>query len=159
MKKMQVSFVALLILGFLISYSGIASAKTWAGREERNLGLAVHASFPYAEFGDEHKTGWGVSGIFDYPLIPLIDLTADVGYTHYSKANDGGGVDVWNLVFGARFALGVFFMGGETGYFTYVEEWSYVPSMGLRFGAFEGGIRYKSVHGASWTTLRFGYYF
>jgi len=159
MKKIQAGLVVFLILGFLISSIGLASAKTWAGREERNLGLALHTSFPYAEFGEEYKTGWGVSGIFDYPLIPFIDLTADVGYTRYSSDKGGDGIDVWNLVFGARFALGVFFMGGETGYFTFVEEWSYVPSMGLRFGAFEGAIRYKSVHGASWTTLRFGYYF
>ncbi len=159
MKKMPLSLAALLMVGFLIFCSGVASAKTWPGRETRVLGLGIKTSFPFAEFKDKASTGWGISGLLDYPLIPLIDLTADVGYNHFSGADDGDGVDVWNAIFGGRFALGVFFMGAETGYFSYVDEWSYVPSMGLRFGRFEGSLSYKSVGGGSWTSLRAGYYF
>ncbi len=150
---------ALLLAALLITLVGTASADTWPGRQEKVLGIGVKTSFPYAELKDEATTGWGVVGIFDYPLIPLIDLTADVGYNHFPGEGDNEDVDVWNVCFGGRLALGVFFMGGEAGYFSHVNEWSYVPSMGLRFDRFEGAIRYKAVGGASWTSLRFGIYF
>ncbi len=156
---MNICFVVFMLAVFLISTTSLASAKEWPGRETRNAGVAVKTLFPYAEFGDNTGTGWGLAAIYDYPLIPLIDLTADVGYSRFTGEGGGDGIGVWNFTFGGRLVLGPFFMGGETGYFTYVEEWSYVPSMGLRFGALEGGISYKSVGGASWTQLRFGYYF
>ncbi len=143
----------------ILSLASSVMAKTWVGREERVLGLGVKSSFPYASFDDDFNTGWGVVGIVDYPLIPLIDLTADVGYTHFPGDGATESVDVWNACFGGRLALGVFFMGGETGYFSHVDEWSYIPSMGLRFGRFEGALRYKAVGGSGWTSLRFGYYF
>lgn len=159
MNKSQISLVMLLALGFLVFSMGAGIAKEWPGRETRNLGVAVKTFFPYAEYGEETDTGWGIAGIYDYPLIPLIDLTADVGYSTFSTPDGFDSVNIWNFTFGGRLVLGPFFMGGETGYFTKVEEWSYVPSMGLRFGAFEGGVSYKSVGTAAWTQLRFGYYF
>ena len=153
----KVFFFFLSIL--LISMVGTVSAANGADGKAGVLGLGVKTSFPYAELDEKAKTGWGVVGIVDYPLIPFIDLTADLGYNHFPGEDDNPDVDVWNICFGGRFVLGAFFMGGETGYFSHVQEWSYVPSMGLRFGAFEGAIRYKAVGGASWTSLRFGYYF
>ncbi len=150
-------FAVLVLL--LTSVSTVAQAKTWPGREERVLGLGIKSTFPFSEFGNKTDNGWGVAGLVDYPLIPFIDLTADLGVTHFSGKNGGESVNVWNASFGGRFALGVFFMGGETGYFSYVEEWSFIPSMGLRFGSFEGSIGHKSVGGGNWTSLRFGYYF
>ena len=159
MKNLNNKVLIILLTIVLLSLVGNAYAKTWPGRETRILGLGVKSSFPYAGFNDDFETGWGVVGIVDYPLIPLIDLTADVGYNHFPGSGDTDGVDVWNICFGGRLALGAFFMGGETGYFSQVDEWSYVPSMGLRFGAFEGAVRYKAVGGSGWTSLRFGYYF
>jgi hypothetical protein len=151
--------VALLLLVLLVSLSANAYAKAWPGREERILGLGVKSTFPFDSFGDEVNTGLGVVGIVDYPLIPLIDLTAEVGYSHFAGESDRPSVDVWNICVGGRLALGVFFMGGETGYFSSVDEGSFIPSMGLRFGRFEGSVRHKAVGGSNWTSLRFGYYF
>jgi len=159
LKKLHVSLVLFLVLGFLVFSMSIAVAKDWPGRETRTMGVAVKTFFPYAEYGDETDTGYGIAWIYDYPLIPLIDLTADVGYSHFSTPEGSESVNIWNFTFGGRLVLGPFFMGGETGYYTKVEEWSYVPSMGLRFGAFEGALSYKSVGTAAWTQLRFGYYF
>lgn len=159
MKYLNIKVYSVLVAILLVSLAGNAMAATWVGREDRVLGLGVKSSFPYANFDDDFNTGWGVVGMVDYPLIPLIDLTADVGYTSFPGSGENDSVDVWNVCFGGRLALGVFFMGGETGYFSYVEDWSFVPSMGLRFGPFEGGVRYKAVGGSGWTSLRFGYYF
>jgi len=50
-------------------------------------------------------------------------------------------------------------MGGEGGYFTGVDEGSFVPSIGLRLGNFEFAVRWKSVGGSSWSGLRLGYFF
>ncbi len=149
----------ILILVCLLASTGLATAKTWPGRQEKVLGIAGKVTFPFAGFGDKVNTGYGVAGIVDYPLIPFLDLTADVGYNHFSEGNSGAGADIWSLTFGGRFVLGSFFMGGETGYFSQADEWSYVPSVGLRFGKFEGAIRYKGVSGVNWTSVRLGYYF
>lgn len=158
--KLHKAFISILLLTLILTtVVAHASAGTWASRQEKVLGVGVKTTFPYAEFKDDTKTGWGVGGIVDYPLIPLIDLTADLGYNHFPGKDDNEDVDVWNLCFGGRLALGAFFMGGETGYFSHVEEWSFVPSMGLRFNRFEGAIRYKAVGGVSWTSLRLGVYF
>ena len=159
MKSLNNRIFPILLAVFLILLAGNAFAKTWPGRQEKNLGLGVKTSFPYAEFGEDANTGWGVAGMVDYPLIPLLDLTADVGYNHFAGMGEKDGVDVWNFCFGGRLALGAFFMGGETGYFSHGNDWSFVPSMGLRFGQLEGAIRYKSVGANGWTSLRFGYYF
>ncbi len=150
------SFLVVLFLG---AFFGTAAADTWPGRQDKVLGLSVKTSFPYAELNDDTQTGWGIAGMVDYPLIPLIDLTADVGVNHFPGDGEKEDVDVWNVCFGGRLALGAFFMGGETGFFTHVDEWSFVPSMGLRFNRFEGAVRYKAVGGASWTSIRLGVYF
>lgn len=128
---------------------------------ERGLsyGGAFQLTLPYADFSDRYNSGWGLHAIADYPLIPLLTLTGDLGWNHFPGAADNQGIDVWEFSVGVNFALGVFYMGGETGYYTQVEEWSWVPSLGLRFDHWNFAVRFKAVNGASWRGLRVGYYF
>jgi len=131
-----------------------------ARMREHIFGGAFMVTYPFEEFGDDYKTGYGIHGMLDYPLIVLFSLTADVGWNHFPSARHGTtSIDVWEFTFGGKLNLGPFFMGGETGYYTKVDEWSWVPTMGLRFGQFEGCLRIKAVSGDSWTGLRLGYYF
>ena len=159
MSKTTVALAILVPLLAMLLTPQPSGAKAWPGRQEKVLGVGLKTSFPFDDFGDRVNTGWGVAALLDYPVIPFIDATAEVGYSHFPDAGQGDGVDVWDVIFGARFALGVFFMGGETGYFSFVDEWSFVPSMGLRFGSLEGSVRFKAVGGGNWSSLRLGYYF
>ena len=122
-------------------------------------GVGAQFSYPYAEFGDRYNNGYGLQGLFDYPLIPLLDLCASVGWNRFPGADDGAGINIWEVSFGARFALGAFFMGSEMGYFSKGDQGSIVPSMGLRYEHWEVSVRYKAVGSDTWTGLRVGYYF
>lgn len=122
-------------------------------------GAGVQVTVPRSSIGIDYKAGFGLQGMFNYPLIPLIDLSASVGWNHFDGEDDRPGIDIWELAFGARFALGVFFMNGEAGYFTEIEEWNYIPGLGLRFDHWEYSLRTKVAGDSVWSTFRIGYYF
>lgn len=125
----------------------------------KHFGAAAAVTFPYQEFGDSYNTGYGLHGMVDFPLITFLNFIADVGWNNFPGENGGESADIFNFAGGAKIAIGVFFMGGEVGYFTDVDEVSWIPSIGLRFSRFEFAVRLKAVGSGSWTTLRFGYYF
>jgi len=122
-------------------------------------GVGVQASLPHNDFADKFSSGYGLQGMFNYPLIPLIDLSGSVGWNHFPGADDGAGADIWEFAFGARLALGVFFMNGEVGYFSKVDETNFIPGLGLRFAHWEFAARTKAVGSNTWSGLRVGYYF
>jgi len=124
-----------------------------------SFGADLSAKYPYQNFGDSHDTGFGIHAIMDYPFIPLLDLTAHIGWNHFPEANDGETIDIWEFVGGMRFRMGIFFMSGEVGYYTKIEETSFLPGLGLRFDHFEVAMNVRAVSGGSWTGIRLGYYF
>jgi len=124
-----------------------------------SFGAGLSAKYPYENFGDTYDTGYGIQAIMDYPFIPLLDLTAGIGWNHFPIANEGEAIDIWEFVGGMRFRMGVFFMSGEVGYYTKIEETSFLPGLGLRFEHFEVAMNVRAVSGGSWTGLRLGYYF
>jgi hypothetical protein len=141
-----------------------ATAEPQTEREQwlasyRHWGLAFAQTHPFQDFNDEHNTGYGLHAIVDYPVIPLLNFTVDVGWNRFDKADDGAALDVINVTFGGKISLGPFYVGGETGYYNKVEDWSWVPSMGVRPGNWDFGVRLKATGEGSWTTLRVGYYF
>jgi len=138
--------------------SGADARQAWVDAY-RWLGGGVSTSFPYTNFGDDYNTGYGLHVLVDRPVVPLLNLSADLGWNHFPGNSDRESIDVWNLIFGGRFVLGAFFMGGETGYFSKVDSWGWVPSMGVRFERMEFAVRHETAGADAWTTLRFGYYF
>ena len=132
--------------------------RTWANNY-RWYGAGVSTSFPFTVGNDYGAQGYGLHALVDRPMWPFINLSADVGWNHFPGNDDRESVDVWNLIFGGRFVLGVFFMGGETGYLSEVDNWGWVPSIGLRFEKLEFTVRHVTAGADAWTTLRAGYYF
>ncbi len=122
-------------------------------------GAGAQWSVPRGAFADDFSSGFGVQGMFNYPLIALIDLSGSVGWNHFGGANDGDGADIWEVAFGGRFALGAFFMNGEAGYFSKVDQWNFIPGLGLRYDHWEFALRTKAVGSNAWSSLRIGYYF
>ncbi|MEN8006514.1 MAG: hypothetical protein ABFS42_05830 [Candidatus Krumholzibacteriota bacterium] len=162
-RRLRPTGMACLLVCWL--WPGIIPAQTaveaTAGRPGSTniFGAAASVNHPYESFGKENSTGYGLHAIMDYPFIPLLDFTADIGWNHFPGANGGAGVDVWEFAGGMRFVMGVFFMSGEVGYYTEVDDTSFLPGMGLRFDRLEFSLRVKAVTGGSWTGFRFGYYF
>jgi len=127
--------------------------------DQRPFGLAVQHSRPYGDFSDTHKGGWGVYAIADHPLMPLLSLIGDVGWNHFPGDGEGEAGDVWEISGGAKINFGAFYMGGQVGYFTEVDQTSWVPSMGLRWPRIEVAVRVKAIGEDGWTSFRLGYYF
>jgi len=125
----------------------------------RNIGVAGTLTYPFQEFGDDYETGYGLHLLLDYPLIPLVNFCGNAGFTHFGHLQSGEDINVLSVVFGAKVVFGPVFMGGETGYYSEIKEWGWVPSFGLRPGNWELSLRYKSAGAGNWTTLRAGYYF
>jgi|GEM_PF-5678554 len=122
-------------------------------------GLAGGVSWPFGDFSTRYETGYGLHGIGDYTLLPILHLTGNVGFHYFNGKNVFEDLTVWEFAVGARFVLGAFYMGGESGYYTEVDEGSFVPNVGVRLKDWDIGMRWKSVGGQSWRTLRVGYYF
>ena len=123
------------------------------------FGVGAQLTYPFNDFGDDHSSGYGLQGLFNYPLIPLLDLSAALGWNHFPGANDGTSIDIWEMALGCRVALGAFFMNGEMGYFSKVDQWSFLPGLGLRYDHWEIALRVKAIGSDSWSSLRLGYYF
>lgn len=155
MKKTAAVLCPLLVV---LAAAAPASAQSVLNRDHV-LGLGVQASFPYDELGEDNGTGWGLFATLDYPLIPLLDLTARAGRNSFPGEGDAASVDVWEISAGGRLALGAFFMGGEAGWYDRGEEWSWVPSIGLRYTRIEVSVRWRSVGRNAYTGLGAAWYF
>ena len=145
--------------GTVAAQSPAEEAPVYQARSEHTYGVGLMMNYPFDSFGNEYNTGWGLHGMVDYVFIPLLHFVGDVGWNHFPGNDNREALDVFEFTFGAKFQFGAFFMGGESGYYTEVNEWSFVPSMGLRFSRFEVAFRIKAVGGSSWNGLRLGYYF
>ena len=156
----------ILTLAFCVLFAGFAQAQsetepqpTWVPRTD-GFGVAGMFNIPNDEFGRRTDNGFGIHGVWVKPLIPLISLTGDVGFNHFPASENGlDAVNVWEFTGGLRFEFGAFYMGGEAGYYTEIDEGSFVPSLGLRIGKFEVAGRWKAVGGSSWTGVRVTYFF
>ena len=161
LRRIHLVFLSMILGGVLIG-TALAQEEIVPRHEDktiRHYGLAGMVSFPYDDLGDDQTTGYGIHGMWDYPWIPLLDLTADVGWNHFPGKEDNESVDVWEFTGGMRFVLGSFYMSGEVGYYTKVKSVSFVPGMGLRMGNLDLSFRYRAAKSTSWTGIRVGYFF
>lgn len=152
-------FVILMVACCFLFQDAAAQNQPASEKNKVSFGAGLTMKYPYESFGDEYNTGFGIMGFLDYPLIPLLELTAGIGWNHFDNAQAPEAVDIWEYVGGLRLALGVFFMSGEVGYFTEVNSTSFLPGLGVRFHHFELAVNLRSVPSGSWTGFRLGYYF
>lgn len=160
---MGIFILITIILSALFSYTFATAqtqtAKRTAADREHIFGVAGMMSFPYGDFQDNYDHGFGLHGMLDYPFVSILNLTADVGYNRFAHANNGNDITVMEYSVGSKLVFGWFYMGGETGYYSKVNDWSFIPTWGLKFGQFEFSMRIKAVGGGSWTGIRAGWYF
>lgn len=124
-----------------------------------SFGVGLSAKYRNSAYGEVNDTGYGIQAFMDYPFIPLLDLTAGIGWNNFPEADERDAVEIWEFVGGMRFRMGVFFMSGEVGYYTNIDETSFLPGLGLRFEHFEVAWNIRAVSAGSWNGLRLGYYF
>jgi hypothetical protein len=140
---------------------GNLHAQEGAAWHPRNEGFAAGlvANIPNADFGRRSQTGFGIQGFYVRPLLPLVTVTASAGYNRFPGEGELPAADVWSFTGGLRFEFGAFYMSGEGGYYTEIDEGGFVPGIGLHLGRFEAAARWKASGNSTWTSLRLGYYF
>ena len=165
MKHTRFPIVSLIGVVALCVFCSVAAAQDSSpspaenGQKSASFGVGLSMKYPYESFGDSYNTAYGIQGLFLYPLIPLLDFTANVGWNHFGKGDAEDSLDIWEFVGGLRFVMGVFFMSGEVAYYTEVDDTSFLPGLGLKFDHFEIAWNLRAVPSGSWSGLRLGWYF
>jgi hypothetical protein len=162
--RILITLLAALTLAVLVPSAGLAQEKSGSAPPKwapRNQGFAASATmhFPNSDFGTRSKTGYGMEVFYVHPVIPLVTLTGSLGYSHFPGESDLPAVDMFIFTGGFRFEFGAFYMGGEGGYYSELDEAGFVPSIGFHIKKFEIAGRWKSSGKSTWTSLRLGYYF
>ena len=138
--------------------SELTTREEWVANYNK-FGIAATVSLPYGDFSEDRTTGYGLQGLVDFPLVPLFNLTGTVGWSHFPEDGDVEPVDIWYVNIGGRLVLASFYMSGQTGYYSELDQWGWVPGFGFRFTQLELGLEYVGASKGAWTTLRVGWYF
>ncbi|HPF71876.1 MAG TPA: hypothetical protein PLQ13_14480 [Candidatus Krumholzibacteria bacterium] len=143
------------------------AALAFASTALAGFGIGANVAAPTGDFGDFFKAGYGIHAVYQQGLTPLATLTGDFGWTTFSSEDvtigsvtiGGEDIDVWNATAGARFAVLPLGLGAEVGYFSEVEEWSFVPTAGMTFSKIDLSARWKATGDAKWFEVRAAFMF
>ena len=137
-----------------------------------SIGVGANLSFPAADFGDLVATGYGVTGMVKFGLVPLIDVTGGLEYIKFSSkdltiATVTGEADgsAWGWMIGGRVNVAPFVYGGlELGTYTFnttvlsidsdVTRGFVGPLVGVAFSPFDVSARYVASGDFSFWNLR-----
>jgi hypothetical protein len=107
---------------------------------------------------------------FDYNLNKYFALRADPGWNDVSGPEtsyiDPAGVihtnhpnmSVWEFTRGFKAQVSIFYIEARGGYFSGVNDWGFVPAVGLRMRKLDIQGNYSFVGDNEWASLRIGYY-
>ena len=164
MKGIRAVLVTILVLT-------IASIQANAQEEEKLIsGNSFNIFIPQGTFADTYDHGFGVYSNFDYNLNKFFALRFDIGWNDVSGQEttylDTLGVihinhpnmSVWEFTGGFKASVSIFYIEARGGYFTGVNEWGFVPALGLRIGKLDIQGNYSFVGDSEWVSVRIGYY-
>lgn len=133
-----------------------ASAQKDAAMNGPKLGIGADFAFPMGDFGDISKFGVGGSLLYQHPVAPNLNLTANAGYLSFKyKDVFGGGTSGFVPVkVGARYFVAEnFYVNGEIGAAFSTEKggstaFAYSPGLGIEFpvadkSSIDVGARYE----------------
>lgn len=120
------------------------------------VGPLIGINFPVGDLGDVASTGFTFAGQVTYG-ITAVTLLGEAGYTSFSGRNNLSSVGSFSFGAGARIPIPLlgFYAGGVAEYYTGdLEEFDILPLVGIHFGPFDLGVRYKGLFGdADWIGL------
>ena len=134
-----------------------------------SFGLGANVTFPSADLKDNLATGYGLSGMAKFGLLPLVDLTGGVEYTKFTDkdiASGTGSGSAFGIMVGGRMSvLVVGYIGAETGSYTFnmkatgadnntYTKGFFAPMIGVKFTMFDLSARYVSAGNDSFWGLR-----
>lgn len=135
-----------------------ASAQKDAAMNGPKLGIGAEFAFPMGDFGDVFNLGYGGSLLYQHPVAPNLNLTANAGFINF-QTKDLPIVGKLNSGFipvkvGARYFVAEnFYLNGEVGAAFGTKEGSgtrfaYSPGVGIEFpvadkSSIDVGARYE----------------
>lgn len=133
-----------------------ANAQKDPGMNGPKLGIGAEFAFPIGQFGDVSKFGVGGSLLYQHPVAPNLNLTANAGYISVKNKDIAGGntAGLIPVKVGARYFLAEnFYVNGELGAaFSTVTgggtAFAYSPGVGIEFpvankSSIDVGARYE----------------
>lgn len=133
-----------------------ASAQKDAAMNGPKLGIGAEFALPIGNFGDATKIGFGGSLLYQHPVAPNLNLTANAGYLSFKNKDivGGGTFGVIPVKVGARYFVAEnFYVNGELGAAFGTEKGSstmfaYSPGVGVEFpvadkSSIDLGARYE----------------
>ena len=166
MKKLFVVLVAIVLV------ASCASAQQFWGQGKMSWGGGAELSLPLGNLGDWAGIGFGPFGKFQYGLNENILLTGSLGYTYWTKKDQGYGVSTSasavTFLVGGKYNLsaqvgkgfyglgeiGMYFAsytwpnplsayyGGGTTYSVSETNFVFVPGVGYEFGNFDVCVKF-----------------
>ena len=124
----------------------------------KTIGVGALAAFPTDDnFSDVYNTGFGAAIFSRKGVAPIVSVTGQIGYTRFGAKSELNlsDVSVFEFTAGGLANLGMFNGGVEFGYFTDVDDWSFVPNIGVKIAILDASLRYKAG-GVSWLAFRLG---
>jgi hypothetical protein len=155
---------------FVLVFALITLFSVTASSQVLSFGLGADVTFPSADLKDNVATGYGLTGLLRFGLLPIVDLTGGLEYTKFTSKDLAGGVPSSSTAFGVLvggrvsvFVIG--YVGAETGSYTFTPSVngesgdSYTkgfiaPMVGVKFTMFDIGARYVSAGNDSFWALR-----
>jgi hypothetical protein len=151
MKKL---FLLTAIAG-IFAFTNVSAQKD-AAMSGPKLGIGAEFAFPTGDFGKVSKFGVGGSLLYQHPVAPNLNLTANAGYISF-KAKDiigGGTAGFIPVKVGARYFVAEnFYVNGELGAAFSTETggstaFAYSPGLGIEFpvadkSSIDVGARYE----------------
>lgn len=144
----------------LLSMLLIASLALPGGVEaqvDSGFGIGAKMLFPTGDLDDAVKSGWGLAGTGELRILHFLAATGEISYYEFPGESSGDleleDQDFLGFAAGARLYLAALYLGADMGYFTDLEEFSFIPNVGLKFAMFEVAARYKATD-ANWMELR-----
>ena len=113
--------------------------------------MGVYANIDYnfnQHFAARFDLGWNdVSG-------PETTYADTLGFIHVNHPN----MSVWEFTAGFKVSVSVVYIEIRGGYYTGVNNWGFVPAVGLRIGRFDLQGNYAFVGDNRWVSARIGFY-
>lgn len=150
----------------------LALASIPAAAQVLSFGIGADLTFPSAELKDNVATGYGVTGLAKFGLLPIVDLTAGLEYIKFTDKDikvanitETGTGSAFAFLVGGRVNLFVIaYVGAETGTYTFTKKVGsdeskitrgvIAPMLGVKLGMFDLCARYVGAGDDTFWGLR-----
>jgi hypothetical protein len=137
-----------------------------------SLGVGADLTFPSAELKNNVATGYGLTGLVKFGVLPIVDLTGGLEYIKFTdkditvaNVTEAGTGSAFGVLVGGRVSLFVVgYVGAETGTYSFTKKVGsdeskitrgvIAPMLGVKLGMFDFCARYVGAGDDSFWGLR-----